>query len=152
MARYGELPGRIDFCPDSKDEKNPVGAVHRCIHAAVHMVEPEAKAAGLPVRFAATKLIEQDEPIEKKMNLNPEKKEAFEQIVSVMEKETGLDREAAIANMRFSFIENLCQDTVVKPRESREHHRSMELDKILTGKYTAIPCFLGIMALIFVDL
>ena len=150
MARYGELPGRIDFCPDSKDEKNPVGAVHRCIHAAVHMVEPEAKAAGLPVRFAATKLIEQDEPIEKKMNLNPEKKEAFEQIVSVMEKETGLDREAAIANMRFSFIENLCQDTVVKPRESREHHRSMELDKILTGKYTAIPCFLGIMALIFV--
>ena len=150
VARYGELPGRIDFCPDSKDEKNPVGAVHRCIHAAVHMVEPEAKAAGLPVRFAATKLIEQDEPIEKKMNLNPEKKEAFEQIVSVMEKETGLDREAAIANMRFSFIENLCQDTVVKPRESREHHRSMELDKILTGKYTAIPCFLGIMALIFV--
>ena len=78
VARYGELPGRIDFCPDSKDEKNPVGAVHRCIHAAVHMVEPEAKAAGLPVRFAATKLIEQDEPIEKKMNLNPEKKEAFE--------------------------------------------------------------------------
>lgn len=150
VARYQEKPGRIDFCPDSKDEKDPVGAVHRCIHAVVHMVEPEAKAAGLPVRFAATKLIENDLPIENEMKLSAEKKAAFEQVVSVMENETGLDREAAIANMRFNFIEKLCKETVVKPHESKEHKLSMKIDRLLTGKYTAIPCFIGIMALVFV--
>lgn len=149
VARYHEPPGRIDFCPDSKQEEDPIGAVHRCIHAAVHMLEPEAKAAGLPVRFAATKMIENDYLIEKEMRLSDEKKQAFQQIIAVMEKETGLDREAAIANMRFTFIENLCKKTLVRPHESKEHHRSMMIDRVLTGKYTAIPCFIGIMALVF---
>jgi len=149
VARYQEIPRRIDFCPDDKDEKTPIGSVHRCIHAVVHMIEPDAKSSGLPVRFAATKLIENDSPIEKELNLSDEKKTAFEQVVSVMEKETGLDREAAIANMRFSFIENLCRETIVRPHESREHKLSMKIDRLLTGKYTAIPCFLGIMAIVF---
>ena len=149
VAEFQEPPGRIDFCPDSKQEKDPIGAVHRCIHAAVHMLEPEAKAAGLPVRFAATKMIENDYLIEKEMQLSDEKKQAFQQIIAVMEKETGLDREAAIANMRFTFIENLCKKTLVRPHESKEHHRSMMIDRVLTGKYTAIPCFIGIMALVF---
>ncbi len=150
VARYREVPGRIDFCQDNKKEKDLIGEVHRCIHAVVHMLEPEAKVAGLPVRFVATKLIEKDTPIEKEMRLSKEKKDAFEQVVSVMEKETGLDREAAIANMRFTFIEKLCKETVVRPHESKEHKRSMQIDKLLTGKYTAIPCFIGIMAFIFV--
>ena len=149
VAEFQEPPGRIDFCPDSKQEEDPIGAVHRCIHAAVHMLEPEAKAAGLPVRFAATKMIENDYLIEKEMRLSDEKKQAFRQIIAVMEKETGLDREAAIANMRFTFIENLCKKTLVRPHESKEHHRSMMIDRVLTGKYTAIPCFIGIMALVF---
>lgn len=150
VARFMEKPGRIDFCTDSVDKKDPVGAVHRCIHAVVHMIEPEAKQSGLPLRFAATKLIENDVPIEKLLNLTEDKKQAFEHIVSVMEDETGLDREAAISNMRFSFIEKMCQKTVVRPHESKEHKRSMKIDRLLTGKYTAIPCFIAIMALIFV--
>lgn len=150
VARFMEKPGRIDFCTDSIDKKDPVGAVHRCIHAVVHMIEPEAKQSGLPLRFAATKLIENDVPIEKLLNLTDDKKQAFEHIVSVMEDETGLDREAAISNMRFSFIEKMCQKTVVRPHESKEHKRSMKIDRLLTGKYTAIPCFIAIMALIFV--
>lgn len=150
VARFMEKPGRIDFCTDSVDKKDPVGAVHRCIHAVVHMIEPEAKQSGLPLRFAATKLIENDVPIEKLLNLTDDKKQAFEHIVSVMEDETGLDREAAISNMRFSFIEKMCQKTVVRPHESKEHKRSMKIDRLLTGKYTAIPCFIAIMALIFV--
>lgn len=150
VARFMEKPGRIDFCTDSVDKKDPVGAVHRCIHAVVHMIEPEAKQSGLPLRFAATKLIENDAPIEKLLNLTDDKKQAFEHIVSVMEDETGLDREAAISNMRFSFIEKMCQKTVVRPHESKEHKRSMKIDRLLTGKYTAIPCFIAIMALIFV--
>lgn len=150
VARFMEKPGRIDFCTDSVDKKDPVGAVHRCIHAVVHMIEPEAKQSGLPLRFAATKLIENDVPIEKLLNLTDDKKQAFEHIVSVMEDETGLDREAAISNMRFSFIEKMCQKTVVRPHESKEHKRSMEIDRLLTGRYTAIPCFIAIMALIFV--
>ena len=150
VARFMEKPGRIDFCTDSVDKKDPVGAVHRCIHAVVHMIEPEAKQSGLPLRFAATKLIENDVPIEKLLNLTDDKKQAFENIVSVMEDETGLDREAAISNMRFSFIEKMCQKTVVRPHESKEHKRSMKIDRLLTGKYTAIPCFIAIMALIFV--
>lgn len=150
VARFMEKPGRIDFCTDSVDKKDPVGAVHRCIHAVVHMIEPEAKQSGLPLRFAATKLIENDVPIEKLLNLTDDKKQAFEHIVSVMEDETGLDREAAISNMRFSFIEKMCQKTVVRPHESKEHKRSMKIDRLLTGRYTAIPCFIAIMALTFV--
>lgn len=150
VARFMEKPGRIDFCTDSVDKKDPVGAVHRCIHAVVHMIEPEAKQSGLPLRFVATKLIENDVPIEKLLNLTDDKKQAFEHIVSVMEDETGLDREAAISNMRFSFIEKMCQKTVVRPHESKEHKRSMKIDRLLTGRYTAIPCFIAIMALIFV--
>lgn len=150
VARFMEKPGRIDFCTDSVNKKDPVGAVHRCIHAVVHMIEPEAKQSGLPLRFAATKLIENDVPIEKLLNLTDDKKQAFEHIVSVMEDETGLDREAAISNMRFSFIEKMCQKTVVRPHESKEHKRSMKIDRLLTGRYTAIPCFIAIMALIFV--
>ena len=149
VARYHEVPGRIDFCQDSNDESDPVGAVHRCIHMAVHMLEPEAAKANLPVRFAATKLIEKDYLLENELQLSDEKKKVFEQMVSVMEAETGLDREAAIANMRFTFIEKLCEQTLTKPHESKEHHRSMAIDRILTGKYTAIPCFIGIMAFIF---
>lgn len=149
VARYREAPVRIDFCPDNPNQNDPLGAVHRCIHATAHMVENNAKAAGLPVRFAATKLIENDPIIEQALHLPEDKREAFEQIVSVMEKESGLDREAALANMRFSFLEDLCRTSVVRPRESKEHKRSMAIDRFLTGKYTAVPCFLGIMAVIF---
>ncbi len=149
VARHRELPGRVDFCPASSGEDDPVGAVHRCIHAAIHTLEFDAREKGLPVRFAATKLVENDHLIAEKLCLAPEKQTAFEHLVSVMEKETGLDREAALADMRFSFIESLCEKTVVRPHESREHKRSMAIDRILTGKYTAIPCFIGIMAFIF---
>lgn len=150
VARYGEAPVRIDFCPDNEEKQEPVGAVHRCIHAAVHMLEPEAKALGIPVRFAATKMIENDYLLEKEMMLSKEKENAFLEIVRVMENESGLDRKAAVSNMRFSFIEKVCEQTVTKPSESKEHKRSVAIDKILTGKYTAIPCFIGIMGLIFV--
>lgn len=150
VARFQETPGRIDFCPDNEKKSDPVGAVHRCIHAAVHMLEPEAKAHGIPVRFAATKLIEDDYLLEKEIRLSKEKEKAFSEIIRVMEKESGLDRKAAVANMRFTFIEKLCEKTVTRPHESKEHKRSMAIDRVLTGKYTAIPCFLGIMGLIFV--
>ena len=150
VARYGEAPVRIDFCPDNEEKQEPVGAVHRCIHAAVHMLDPEAKALGIPVRFAATKTIENDYLLEKEMKLSKEKENAFLEIVRVMENESGLDRKAAVSNMRFSFIEKVCEQTVTKPSESKEHKRSVAIDKILTGKYTAIPCFIGIMGLIFV--
>ena len=150
VARHREVPGRVDFCPSSTDEHDPVGAVHRCIHAAVHMLEPEAAEKGLPVRFTATKLVENDRLIGDRLSLSDEKRAAFEHLVSVMERETNLDREAALANMRFSFIESLCAKTVVRPHESKEHRRSMAIDRVLTGKYTAIPCFVGIMALVFV--
>ncbi len=150
VARYREVPGRVDFCVSGNGEHDPVGAVHRCIHAAVHMLERDAKKKGLPVRFTATKLVENDHLMEEKLALPEEKKKAFDQLISVMETETGLDREAALANMRFSFIETLCAKTVVRPHESREHKRSMAIDRVLTGKYTAIPCFIGIMAFVFV--
>ena len=150
VARHREVPGRVDFCPANANEHDPVGAVHRCIHAAVHMLEPEAKGKGLPVRFTATKLVENDRLIGEKLSLSDEKRTTFEHLISVMEAETGLDREAALANMRFSFIESLCVKTVVRPHESKEHRRSMAIDRVLTGKYTAIPCFVGIMALVFV--
>lgn len=150
VARHREAPASIDFCADSQVLNDAVGAVHRCIHGAVHMLEPYAKKAGLPARFAATKMVEHDELIEKALALPADTKEALEQLITIMEKESGLDREAALANMRFSFIEDLCRKTVVKPRESREHKRSVAIDRVLTGKYTAIPCFIGIMVLIFV--
>ncbi len=149
VARHRELPGRVDFCPASGDESDSVGAVHRCIHAAIHTLEADARDKELPARFAATKMVEHDHLIAEKLCLSSEKEAVFEHLVSVMEAETGLDREAALADMRFSFIESLCAKTVVRPYESREHKRSMAIDRVLTGKYTAIPCFIGIMALIF---
>ena len=149
VAQFREAPGRIDFCPPSQDLTNPLGAVHRSIHSAEHLIQPLAEKAGLPARFAATKMIENDPLIEKELHLNPAEKETLEQIVTLMEEEGGLDREAALANMRFSFIEELCKKTVVKPVESKERKRSVAIDRILTGKYTAIPVFLVIMALIF---
>ena len=149
VARYREAPGRIDFCTDNQSPKDPVGALHRCIHAAVHLIEPYAKKTGLPVRFAATKIVEKDSLIEKRLALPEGEKKVLDGLVHVMEKDGGLDREAALANMRFNFIEKLCEKTVVKPAESREHKRSVKIDKILTGKYTALPVFFGVMFLVF---
>ena len=150
VARQGIKPQRVDFCVESDDPKDPVGAVHRCIHAAAMLLETDIHRAKLPVRFATTKLVEKDHLIAEKLSLSPEKQAAFDQLVSIMEQETGLDREAAMANMRFGFLETLCRKTVVRPHESKEHKRSMDIDRVLTGKYTASPCFLGIMALVFV--
>ena len=150
VAQRDIKPQRVDFCVESDDPKDPVGAMHRCIHAAAMLLEADIRRAQLPVRFATTKLVEKDRLIAEKLNLAPEKQAAFDQLVDIMEKETGLDREAAMANMRFGFLETLCRKTVVRPHESKEHKRSMDIDRILTGKYTAIPCFLGIMALVFV--
>ena len=149
VARYRESPGRIDFCPVGGDKGDETGAVHRCIHASAHLLEPFAKEAGLPVRFTATKMVEGDHLVLEALKLPEEEKQALETIISNMEKEGGVEREAALANMRFDFIEKLCAQTVVRPRESREHKRSVKIDRILTGKYTALPCFIGIMALVF---
>ena len=149
VARHREAPGRIDFCPDNTAPGDPLGAVHRCIHAAAHLVEPFAKEADLPVRFTATKLVEKDNLIQEALKIPEDEQKILEQLVEVMERESGMDREAALANMRFSFIEKLCSRTVVKPAESREHKRSVAIDRVLTGKYTAIPCFIGIMVLVF---
>ncbi len=145
VAKYQESPGRQDFC-DSNDNG---GAVHRCLHGIMHLIEDHAKEAGIPVRFAATKLAEGDKLILNQLNLNPNEKEMLEHIIKQMEDERGLDRAAAIADMRFTFIAKICKETVVKPRESKAHLRSGKIDKILTGKYTAIPCFIGIMAAVF---
>ncbi|MGN0974711.1 MAG: ferrous iron transport protein B, partial [Gemmiger sp.] len=151
VARYHETPGRIDFCDpgDENDPNDPQGAIHRCIHAIVHLIEDHAKRAGLPVRFAATKLVEGDRPILEALDLDDNEKDMLEHTITEMETKTGTDREAALADMRFTFIEQLCESTVVKPGESREHKRSVAIDRILTGKYTALPCFVGIMALVF---
>ena len=149
VARYRELPGRIDFCTAGSDPADPRGAVHRCIHSVGHLIEDHAAAAGLPLRFAATKLVEGDALIEKALQLNPNETDILGHAIAEMETVTGLDREAALADMRFTFIEKLCSATVVKPGESLEHKRSVAIDKILTGKYTALPCFAGIMALVF---
>jgi len=145
IARYQECPGRQDFC----DENEFGGAVHRGIHAVCHLIEDHAKSAGIPLRFAASKLIEGDTLILKQLKLDQNEEETLEHIILQMEKERGLDRSAAMADMRFSFIERICEKTVVKPRESREHIRSRRIDQVLTGKYTAIPCFIGIMAAVF---
>lgn len=145
IAKYQEHPLRQDFC----DKNDHNGAVHRCIHAVIHLIEDHAKSAELPVRFAATKAIEGDKLILDKLKLDDNEIHTLEHIVQQMETERGLDRSAAIADMRFDFIERLCEQTVVKPKESRERIRSEKIDKVLTGKYTAIPCFIGIMVSVF---
>ena len=145
IAQYQERPGRTDFC----DKDDHGGAVHRCLHGIMHLIEDHAKAAGIPVRFAASKLVEGDQLVLEALGLTQNEKEMLDHIISQMEEERGLDRSAAIADMRFAFIQKLCQQTVVKPRESREHERSRKIDRFLTGKYTAIPAFVGIMALVF---
>ena len=145
VAKYQERPQEIDYC-DANDDG---GAVHRCLHAIMHLIEDHAEQAEIPVRFAASKLAEGDSLILERLNLDENEKETLEHIVKQMEKERGLDRAAAIAHMRFDFIEKICGETVVKPRDSREHIRSVKIDRILTGKYTAIPCFVAIMALVF---
>ncbi len=145
IAKYQERPLRQDFC----DKQEHGGAVHRCIHAVEHLIEDHAEDADIPVRFAATKAIEGDHLIIEKLKLDENETETLSHIVKQMETERGLDRSAAIADMRFDFIEKLCEQTVVKPKESRERIRSEKIDRILTGKYTGIPCFIAIMALVF---
>ena len=145
IAKYQECGSKQDFC----DKNDHNGAVHRCIHAVVHLIEDHAARSGIPVRFAATKAIEGDPLILEQLELDDNELELLEHIVKQMEAERGLDRSAAIADMRFNFIENLCEQTVVKPKESKERLRSEKIDRILTGKYTAIPCFIGIMLLVF---
>lgn len=146
VARHHDHPGRQHFCslygPDG-------GALHRCIHAVIHLIDDHAHAAGVPVRFAATKLVEGDELVSKSLGLDQNELDAVEHIVHQMEVESGSDRRAALADMRFSFIEGICSAYVVKPQESREHARSVTIDKVLTGRFTAIPVFVAIMALVF---
>ncbi|MBO6015222.1 MAG: ferrous iron transport protein B, partial [Lachnospiraceae bacterium] len=145
VAYYQEKPLRQDFC----DESNYGGAVHRCLHAVLHLIEDHAKKAGIPVRFAASKIIEGDELIVSQLKLDENEKQMLEHIIRRMEKERELDRSASVADMRFSFIHKVCKETVQKPKESKERRRSERIDRILTGKYTAIPSFIGIMALVF---
>lgn len=145
IAKYQEAPLRQDFC----DKNDHDGAVHRCIHAVMHLIEDHALQAGIPPRFAATKAIEGDKLILDHLKLDENETQMLEHIVQQMETERELDRNAAIADMRFDFIEGLCDRTVVKPKESKERIRSEKIDRILTGKYTAIPCFIGIMVLVF---
>lgn len=145
VAKYKERPGRIDFC----DENGPMAPVHRCIHAIEHMIEDHALRLGIPVRFAATKLVEDDDIIMERLSLSDNEKETLEHIITEMEKEMGTDRQAALADMRFTFIERVCEETVVKPHASKEYERSVAIDRILTGRYTAIPAFIIIMAFIF---
>ncbi len=145
VAKYQETPLRQDFC----DEFDHKGAVHRCIHAVVHLIEDHAEKPGIPTRFAASKVIEGDGPVLEELSLDSNEKEMLEHIISQMETERGLDRSAAIADMRFTFIKKVCQNTVIKPRVSKEHERSRKLDMLLTGRFTAIPCFAAIMIIIF---
>ena len=145
VAKYQERPGRQDFC----DADAHGGAVHRCLHGIMHLIEDHAREADIPLRFAASKLAEGDSRIMERLKLDTNEQEAVEHIIQQMEKERGLDRAAAIADMRFSFIRKVCSRTVIKPRESKEHARSAKIDKILTGKYTAIPAFIAIMAMVF---
>lgn len=145
VAKQQEPPLKQDFC----DKDDHGGAVHRCIHAVIHLIEDHAALAGLPVRFVATKAIEGDALILQQLQLDRNEQEMLEHIVRQMETERGLDRSAAIADMRFDFIERLCAQTVIRPQESKERIRSEKIDRILTGRYTAIPCFIGIMMLVF---
>ena len=145
VAKYQECPKRVDFC-SSSDEGS---AVHRCIHGIMHLVEDHAAKAGIPIRFAASKVAEGDQRVLKLLELDENEQDMLGHIILQMEKERGLDRAAAIADMRFHFIKSVCHETVVKPKESKEHARSRKIDRILTGKYTAIPAFIVIMALVF---
>lgn len=145
IAEYQETPVRQDFC--SQDDNG--GAVHRCIHSVSHLIEDHARKAGIPIRFAANKIIEGDRHIVDKLGLEQNEVEALEHITLQMENERGLDRSAAIADMRFAYIEKVCRAAVSKPRESREHVRSQRIDSVLTGRFTAIPVFIGIMATVF---
>lgn len=145
VAKYQECPRKMDLC----DVNDDGGAVHRCLHAIMHLIEDHAKRADIPLRFAASKLAEGDPLILKSLHLDQNEQETLEHILCQMEKERGLDRSAAIAHMRFDFIGKVCDTSVVRPKESKEHLRSVQIDRILTGKYTAIPCFVGIMGLVF---
>ncbi|MBE6642257.1 MAG: ferrous iron transport protein B [Ruminococcaceae bacterium] len=145
IAKYQEKPGRYDFC--NKGVKG--GAVHRCLHGIMHLIEDHAEEADIPTRFAASKLVEGDTLILDALKLSTNEKETLEHIILQAEDESGLDRAAAIADMRFSFIKNLCEQTVIKPKESKEHLRSRRIDKLLTGRFTALPAFIGVMALVF---
>lgn len=146
VARFRERPGRLDFCaPDGSDG----GALHRCIHGIANLIEDHAATAHIPVRFAATKLVEGDELVTEALHLDRNELDAIEHIITQMEGEAGTDRLSALADMRFSFIGDVCGRCVVKPHESREHVRSVKIDRILTGRYTAIPAFLVIMGLVF---
>ncbi len=146
VARYRERPGRMDFC-DAEGADG--GAMHRCIHSIMHLIEDHAHKYKIPTRFAASKLVEGDKLVEESLHLDQNELEMIEHIISQMETESGMDRQAALANMRFTFIHKVCDATVVRPHESKEHIRSQKMDKILTGRYTAIPVFAGIMILIF---
>ena len=146
IAKYQEKPARTDFC----DKDDAGGAVHRCLHGIMHLIFDHAEYAELPLRFAACKLVEGDERVIKALNLSPNEMDMIEHIICQMEEERGLDRAAAIADMRFSFIHKLCDATVIKPHESKEHERSSKIDKVLTGKYTALPLFILIMIAVFV--
>ena len=145
VAQYQEKPGRTDFC----DKNSKGGAVHRALHSIMHLIEDHAEAADIPLRFAASKLIEGDALIQESLHLDQNETEMIDHIILQMEQESGLDRAAAIADMRFAFIGRLCRDAVVKPKESKEHIRSRRIDRVLTGKYTAIPSFILIMAAVF---
>ena len=148
IARYGERPGRIDFCSSAADSPDG-GALHRCIHGIANLIEDHAKAAAIPLRFAATKLVEGDALVIKALSLDQNELDAIEHIISQMEEESGSDRLCALADMRFTFIEDVCATCVVKPHESREHKRSVAIDCVLTGRFTAIPMFVLIMGLVF---
>lgn len=145
IAKYQEVPDKNDFCSSEDDN----GVIHRALHGIMHLIEDHAGKADIPIRFAASKVIEGDKLIIEKLNLDKNELDMIEHIITQMEKEGGLDRSAAIAQMRFHFIEKVCSEAVVKPRESKGHVRSRRIDRILTGKYTAIPAFVGIMALVF---
>ncbi|MBR0463122.1 MAG: ferrous iron transport protein B, partial [Clostridia bacterium] len=145
IARYQEKPTRQDFC----DEEDHGGAVHRCIHAVIHLIQDHCAEAGLPLRFAASKAIEGDQMIISQLNLDENERETLEHIALQMEKERGLDRSAAIADMRFSYIMKVVKTCVSKPRQSRERDRSEKIDRLMTGKYTAIPIFILVMGLVF---
>ena len=146
VAKYRERPGRMDFC-DANGEDG--GAMHRCLHSIMHLIEDHAHNKEIPTRFAASKLVEGDAEVLKKLELDQNEKETLEHIILQMENESGLDRVAALAKMRFTFIDKICKATVVEPKQSVEHIRSQKIDKVLTGKYTAIPSFIAIMAFIF---
>ena len=148
IARYGERPGRIDFCSSAADSPDH-GALHRCIHGIANLIEDHAKVAAIPLRFAATKLVEGDTLVIKALNLDQNELDAIEHIICQMEEESGSDRLCALADMRFTFIEDVCATCVVKPHESREHKRSVAIDRVLTGRFTAIPMFILIMGLVF---